>query len=149
VRLIAVLMAVGITACGAKNSLEGSIDESYSLEFDRVQIRRQNRDLLIEYLKDITGGTQKILKIVVETEDLQIDNGVSVSDDDFREFVFFDRVLSSTRDQFPPVANGEIKFNQWQFVQDGRIDGHFSVIFDTGRNMRGNFDALIDVVDTD
>ena len=62
-----VLAMASVTACGEDdNLLEGSISEQFSLDFDRVRIRKQDFDLIIEYLKDITGGTDKVCKVVVD-----------------------------------------------------------------------------------
>ena len=50
-RWLAAAMLLGLCACGEANSLDGSISESFPLEFDSVRIRLVEDDLLIEYLR--------------------------------------------------------------------------------------------------
>ena len=52
------LLLLAFAACGRPpNSLEGSISESFSLDFDRVVVLRQGTTLRVEYLKDVAGTT--------------------------------------------------------------------------------------------
>jgi len=143
------LLLVGLAACGgAPNTLEGSVGESYSLDFSRVEIRKQDDFLLIEYLQDITGGTNKVCKIVVDTRGLTIKKDSTISGDLFLQVVEVSRVAAEGGD-FPAVKSGKIHFDDFEFHDGGHIQGNFEVVFETNRTLSGNFDdSRIEAIDT-
>lgn len=131
-----------LASCGGPpNSLEGSIEESFSLEFDRVEIRKQGLSLLIEYLRDAkaTTSADKVCKIVLDTENLPLKDNSVVKGDTFLERVTISRVATTGGD-FPDLRGGEIKFEKFEFKHGGHIDGEFSVVFVNGRTLHGTFD---------
>ncbi|MEK7703596.1 MAG: hypothetical protein AAB426_01445 [Myxococcota bacterium] len=148
-RIMLASLAMTAVACGGPaSSLEGSIGESYPLAFDRVEIRRQDDFLLIEYLKDIAGGTNKICKIVVDTRDLNIKGDSNIRGPLFLDVVQVTRVAAQGGD-FPAVKSGKIHFDTFQFRANGHIEGDFEVVFETDRTLSGNFDdTSVELVDT-
>jgi hypothetical protein len=141
-------LAVGLAACGdAPNDLWGSIDESFPLDFDRVDILKQNLDLRIEYIKVLHGGENKVCKITLETDNLSIKAGSDLAGDVFMKRVTVER-LTGVGGPFPPVTGGQMHFDEYNFTDKGRIDGDFTVIFKTGRHLFGNFRGDIKIVDT-
>lgn len=148
-RTLLTLCLAWSAACGSGgNSLEGSIGESYPLVFDRVEIRKQDDFLLIEYVKDLAGGTNKVCKIVVDTRDLDIDDDSTLRGDLFLRVVQVTRVAAQGGD-FPVVQNGKIHFDRFEFRSGGHIQGDFEVVFETERTLSGSFeDHAVEVVDT-
>jgi hypothetical protein len=131
-------------ACGGPgNSLEGSIGESFSLDFDRAEIRRQDLQLIIEYIKE--PAQTRVCKVVVDTERLPLDGGAVVKGPVFLQFVTVSRIATVGGD-FPDVKSGEIRFEQFNFTQDGKVSGQFDVLFTTGRTLHGNFENAVQVV---
>ncbi|OGQ78930.1 MAG: hypothetical protein A2289_04075 [Deltaproteobacteria bacterium RIFOXYA12_FULL_58_15] len=158
-RIYSVLTLLALPAtvamgCGkADNDLWGSIDESFPLNFDRVEIFKQNLALRIEYIKEIQGGEDKVCKVVVNTGNVKIKNGTSLEEKRFADFtVTFERV-AATGGNFPAISGGTIQFDTFEFKEGGTIDGDFSVVFEEvgGRqpNMFGNFDRKVKIVSTE
>ena len=146
-RHVALLLAF-VGACGGPgNSLSGSIGESFSLDFDSAQIRKQDLDLIVEYLKKQNGGTNKVAKIVVDTQDLVIDSSTVIRGDLFNQKVTVSRVTMAGGD-FPPLKSGSIRFSDWNFKNGGRVAGEFDVLFTNGRTLSGNFENDVQEVST-
>jgi hypothetical protein len=145
-----VALAATLMSCGqAPNDLWGSIDESFPLLFDRVNILKQNLALRIEYIQDLHGGQNKVCKIVVDTSKRTIKDGTKLHDKAFREEVITVERVAATGGDFPPVVGGSIKFHTYRFKEKGRIDGEFTTLFSNGRNLLGNFDSRVQIVPTD
>ncbi len=137
-------------ACGGPdNSLEGSIGESFSLDFDRVGIYQQDSVLRIEYQRDIAGSTHKVCKIVVETAGLDLGDDSEIKGDLFLERVSVQRIGTAGGNEFPPVTAGKITFEAYAFEAGGEIDGDFECAFDNGRTLAGNFKGDVEVVSTE
>lgn len=138
-----------VAACGGPgNSLSGSIGESFSLDFDRAQIRKQDLNLIIEYIKKQNGGESKVAKVVVDTQDLAVNGGAVIRGDVFSEHVTVSRVTNAGGD-FPPLKSGSIRFSDWNFKNGGRVAGEFDVLFTNGRTLSGNFENDVQEVATD
>jgi hypothetical protein len=132
---------------GPDNSLEGSIGESFSLDFDRVAIYKQDQVLRIEYLREVAGATNKVCKIVVDTVGLSIGDESVIEDELFRTHVTVQRIANEGGD-FPPVQHGKITFETYEFESGGQIDGDFECLFDNGRTLSGTFDSQVEEVAT-
>ena len=133
-------------ACGGPgNSLSGSIGESFSLDFDHADIRRQDLQLIIEYIKD--PNATKVCKVVVDTEHLPIDSGAVVKSTYFTQYVTVSRVATVGGD-FPDVKSGEIHFESYNFSSGGTVSGTFDVLFVNGRTLHGDFENKVQVVST-
>ena len=146
--LLGIACLLALWACGGPgNSLEGSIGESFSLDFDTAQIRKQDLNLIIEYLKNQNGGTSKVAKVVVDTENLVISGGGVIRGTVFTEHVTLSRVTNAGGD-FPPTQSGSIRFEEWNFKDKGTVSGQFDILFNTGRTLHGNFENKVQEVAT-
>ena len=130
-----------LSGCGEPDvDLWGSIDETFSLEFDRHEIKKQGTALLIEYIKEIgNGAEEKPCKLVVETANLLI-----VPNSDLQRESFLDGIVSLERiaavgGDYPPVNGGTLHFEDYEFFDGRLISGNFTVLFENGRNLFGNF----------
>ncbi|MBI5510547.1 MAG: hypothetical protein HY903_17460 [Deltaproteobacteria bacterium] len=149
VALFCIPLLLTLGACGdPPNDLWGSIDESYALDFDRVDIRKQNLDLLIEYVKALHGGEDKVCKVTVETENLNIGASSDITDDVFKQKVTVERI-AAVGGLFPAVTGGQMHFDEFDFKADGTVQGDFTVIFETGRNLFGTFKGKVQIVSTE
>lgn len=132
--------------CGDGNSISGSIDEAYPMLFDEVLLRKQAQALRIEYLRDIVGGIDKVLAIVVEdVTRAGVKKGVELVDQDFFTHVVIYRVASTGGD-FPPVEEGSLRFKKFEFKAGGRVKAAMDVVFDNGRTLNADFDGLLQEV---
>jgi len=127
-----------VSACGPGNSLGGSISQSYSLNFSTVLIEQQGTQLLIEYLENLSIGTDDVCKIVVDTSNLTIPPNSTMNDDTFLNRVTIQRVSNQGGD-FPPVDRGQIHFDDFQFKAGGHISGNFQAVFHSGQDVNGDF----------
>jgi hypothetical protein len=146
----AVVVALFAVACGGpKNSLEGSISESFSLDFDRVVFQKQGDTLLIEYLKDVSSTTNKVCKITIdEVGGLGLGDDTEIKGEVFNNHVTIQRVATDEA-RFPPVTGGKVHFETLEFSNGGDIDGDFECAFDNGRTLSGNFAGSIKDVPLD
>jgi len=138
------LAAYLLGGCGAASSLDGSVGDSVALDFDRVRIRSQGSTLLIEYLRDIAGGSDKVCKMTVVTDDLGVAADTYLEDDTFLERVSLSRVVASA-DQFPGVSGGSLHFVDFGLDPAGAISGEFHALFDNGRTLTGAFSGELEV----
>ena len=123
------LVVLGVAGCGDGTGLGGSIGESFSLGYDRVQLRKQGESLLIEYIEEAARSNEKVCKVVVDTGGLGLGGGSKLEGDLFREHVAVQRVAYTGGD-FPPVTEGRIELGELDFVAGGRVSGSFDVIFE-------------------
>lgn len=139
-----------LTACGDANELSGSIEESFSLEFDRVEIRFvvPTEELEIQYLKDVGNSVSKVVKVVVDTTDLPLGNDSRISGDLFDEKVVIQREAESGSD-FPDVNGGSITFDKVGFDNNDLVEGEFDAVFVNGRTLFGKFKKKLDLIDPD
>jgi hypothetical protein len=149
----ALAVALTLAACGGiGNSLSGSIGESYSLSFDYAQIRKQDQVLIIEYLRNQAGGVIKVCKIVVDTDGLGLDPGAILKCQGHDCTLFLARVqvsrVASTGGDFPPLQSGQIQFQDFNFVDKGKVSGELDVLFTNGRTLHANFENHVELVPT-
>lgn len=145
-RALATVLSAGVllAACGDGNSLEGSISESFSLEFDKVRIRKQNLALVVEYLHDIPGGTEKTCQVVLDTDGLNVGDNSTVKGSIFKERVQINRVGSGG--DFPPIQEGQIYFDTFRFKDKGKVKGEFDAVLEGGRTLRGDFEGKVEEI---
>jgi hypothetical protein len=148
-RSIPVLTALLLSGCGEEDvKLWGSIDETFSLAWDRHEIKKQGTSLLIEYVRELGDGTEeKPCKLVVETANLEI-----VPNSDLLAETFTDEIVTLYRvagsgGEFPGIAGGTLHFDDYAFFQGGLISGNFTVLFENGRNLFGNFSAIVEEIE--
>jgi hypothetical protein len=146
VRWYLVAIAVALAACKPANGLEGSIGETRSLDFDYVDIKKQAAYLIIEYLRVSTSATEKVCKLVVDTEGLTLPDGGSFMLDGER-FLNHVELQSATvdNDLFPAKKSGEIEFHDLEFRAGGDADGEFVVTFEGEGSLSGWFSGIIDI----
>ncbi|MEM6533575.1 MAG: hypothetical protein AAF654_13200 [Myxococcota bacterium] len=169
----AVVLAVtgGLVACGgADNELKGSINESFSLDFDRVEVRYlvTTDELSIEYLKDLGNTVTKPVKVVVDATDLPLAADTRLTGATYLERVVVQRETESGGD-FPAVTGGSVEFESINLALtenmaeiDGRtvtffsepsgdieVQGEFDAVFDNGRTLFGKFRSDLRVDDPD
>jgi hypothetical protein len=147
-QLFAIAPALLLVGCGeADNDLWGSIDESFPLSFDRVDIIKQDPSLRVEYIKEIHGGEAKHCKLVVNTQNLEIEDNTELGDEEFADGIATIERVAPTGGDFPPVEGGTVHFIDWNFEAKGHMDGEFTVLFENGRNLFGNFDGKVTEID--
>jgi hypothetical protein len=148
--LVAIAVSAALaTACGEPDvDLWGSIDETFNLEFDRHEIKKQGTALLIEYIKELSEeAEEKPAKLVVQTANLLI-----VPNSDLQREAFLDGIVTLERvavagGDFPPISGGTLHFDDYQFVAGGLISGSFTTLFENGRNLSGNFMAEVEEIE--
>ena len=148
-RLSYLVLLSTVAACGeADNDLWGSIDESFPLAFDRVDIFKQDLELRVEYIKKMQGSETKVCKLTVNTRNLQIKDNTELTKEYFEDGTITLHRIVSTGGDFPMVKSGSVHFAKYELAAGGRIDGDFAVQFENGRNLFGNFDQEVKEVDT-
>ncbi len=136
-------------ACGDPNNISGSIDEAYPMVFDQVKIRKQDNSLRIEYIRDVSGTSSKVLAIVVDdVERAELKRDAELSGDSFREYVTLYRV-ASTGGRLPPVEDGSLGTKRFKFQAGGRVKGRMEALFENGRTLEANFDGAVEEVSTE
>jgi hypothetical protein len=138
-RLFLVLLLGSAAAC-SPNSLDGSIGDFISLDFDRVVLKKQETFLVAEYLKDTLRGTEKVCKLSVDTADLDLPDGGSyrIDEDAFFSHVELQRTTFEL-DSFPAIDKGRVSFGYIDFEDGGGVDADFLVVFVDSHTLRGIF----------
>lgn len=143
-------IAVMTTGCGGYgNRLEGSISQSFSLDFDHNDIRKQDASLIVEYTKTNGKTVNKVAKMVFDTSNLNgLGKNSKVDGQLFKDRVVVQRAAATGGD-FPAVQNGDLEFGNFDFKDNGTISGSFNVGFDNGFTLYGEFNGTCSVVNTD
>lgn len=141
-----VTAALLVSAC-PYNQLEGSIDGTLALDFTEVRIRKQDDDLLLEYLRESERGSEKVCKVVIDTAGLELpaEGASEIVDEDFLSRVNLHR-STFDNDAFPPMVSGKIHFDELGFKDDGKARGNFEILFEASRSLRGWFDGFIEEI---
>jgi hypothetical protein len=145
-RRLLTMVLLATSACGPANGLEGSIGETRPLDFDFVEIKKQDAFLLVEYVRSSTSATEKVCKLVVDTEGLDLPKGGSfdLTGDRFLEHVELQRATVAN-DLFPPKKSGDLEFHDIDFRGGGKADGEFRITFENEGSLSGWFSGIIDV----
>lgn len=148
VALAACLLAV---ACGAKNSLGGSVSELFPLDVSRVTILRNDEAFQIDYFANHGPDEDLVARVTVATYGLNLAPGKKISlageyaPGHSRTTVVHIAAGEPAR-FFPEVAKGDLKLDSGG--QAGQIsEGDFSMSFEQGpygggRDLYGNFSAM-------
>lgn len=138
----ALVMWVCLPACGEENTLTGSIDQLLSLDFEKVEISKDQSVLVVDYLKSKDGLEEIVARVTLETEGLKLKNGMSVRGDDFMSRV---RLQRATRDnaQFPQIESGKLDLDEIEFKSGGNVRGEFNASFVDGKLLLGTFEGKI------
>ncbi len=133
------LMFLLLEGCGPGNTLEGSISEDLSLEFESVRVVVQSDAVRVEYIRTIGDVLFKVCK-------LSIDRGVLapgsnfIADADFAAHVNLTRVVDDDT-RFPDVQAGLLQLFDLDLAFGDEVRGNFAVEFVTGQSLRGDFSA--------
>jgi len=154
--LCAALCATLASGCGAGSTLEGSLSEDVSLQFDQVQLQRSTDAVALLYLRAVPGGTGNdiIFKLTATTTGLSLDAPVSI---DLAEKIgtstrgAAERVVSGDgRGALPMIARGTLHFSSAPAIGSS-VSGNFNLLFPpggtgtvgAGRTVFGNFSATV------
>lgn len=146
VRLLAFLpLLLLLVACPEPpNYLDGSIGDSFPLEFDEVRIRKyqETGEVQIEYMKDAEegGGKDIVVQITVTTPE----GGFPANEEIKFETVEGKVHRIAAGDDFPLIDNGRIQFSQGGNKIGEQTTGEFNILFENKRTLRGNFDAKLE-----
>lgn len=148
-RSLPAIAVVLLSGCGEPDvDLWGSIDETFSLEFDRHEIKKQETALLVEYIKELGGGAEeKPAKLVVNTANLLIEPNSELKADAFEEGIVTLERVAAVGGDYPPITGGTVFFEEYQFVDGGLVSGTFTILFENGRNLFGNFNDLVEEIE--
>ncbi len=141
--LVAALLVC--SACPEQpNSLEGSIDESFDLSFDRTELKLVAGYLRLEYLQDIEGSDQPavICRVIVPPPEGGVVAGEAI------DIVPPDGVIERRAgggEDFPDIDTASITFEEGG-NEAGPASGRFISTFTTGKTLNGNFDTELEVV---
>jgi hypothetical protein len=134
--------ALGLTACGSStsNTLEGSVKETFNLNFDEVAIWRQEKAgvfiaMKVEYIQNEKGGAKRYPAIVV------INAPVAANE---QKDLVKDGALSRAFDgsQFSDIKTGNITFDELGAVGES-ASGKFYVTFVKGTTLNGEFSGTV------
>jgi len=145
--LFASILACSLGACSKEpNRLYGSVSDLYNLDFNRVQIKRVNDQVSIEYQKVSGQSIQAwVAKLTVTVGDLA---RLAGNDVDLAESVgglprgTMQRVESTTTDF--PIKVGKVRFDQ-EPVAGTDLSGSFHTTLSDpdGRTFNGDFQATV------
>jgi hypothetical protein len=144
--LLALVGMAALLGCpAAPNSLEGSIDETMSLEFDRTEMRRLlDVTIQLDYLKDLESGDFDIVaKVVFDTPSggIVVDEAIDI----IANNGIIERRASDNLD-FPALEQATITFSAGG-NEPGNAAGRFAATFDNGKTLGGTFDTEMTDVD--
>jgi hypothetical protein len=145
--LFASLLACSLGACSKEsNRLYGSVSDLYSLDFNRVQIKRISGQVSIEYQR-VSGQSIQAwaAKLTVTVGDLA---NLAGNDVDLTEIVgglprgTMQRIESTTTDF--PIKVGTVRFDQ-EPVAGTDLSGSFHTTLSDpdGRTLNGDFQATV------
>ncbi len=144
--LLLLALAPGAAACTEKVAkLHGSIGELYPLDFNEVRLRKQETDLVIDYLREVDRTVEKPCRLVVETAELNLSPPVEVTGANFAASVHLGRVMVNG-ETFPAIDQGELELRAFDFRGGGKVDGEFFVMFAGGRDLYGTFSGEVQEV---
>jgi len=154
-RHLAVGLAAAVFAAAAScdkesdNYLDGSLTESYDLDFDDVRIRLYTDELSIEYVAQKSQGEQVALRVTVDANEVQLAAGT-----------IYDLKTQGSITQgagygspLPDLESGDLTLAKYAGTQGSAVVGNFDARFvtDTGTmlTLRGGFAASLEVVSND
>jgi hypothetical protein len=142
-----VFAGLSIGCGGQNNELWGSIDATLSLEFTKVDLIKQGVALRIEYIKELGEGEEVACKVVVDTANLQIVPNSDLKNEAFEKgIVTLDRTAAG---EFPPISSGLLHFDDYEFKRKGALSGGFTILFENGRNLFGDFEGKLKEIEAD
>lgn len=152
VALGAVAAAVVLSACGADNSLGGSVSELFPLEISRVEVLRNEEAFQVSYYRNRGADVDLVLRLSVALEGVQLSPGKKIDlvgeyAPGHRRATVIHIAGGEPARILPPVKQGDLVITSGgEPDQDTR--GNFSVSFEqsgdygAGRTAYGSFAAL-------
>jgi len=150
-RGMTVLAAAALAAAAScdrdsANYLDGSLTESYDLDFDAVRVRLYTAELSIEYVANGSQGEQVALRVTVDANDAQLAAGT-----------VYDLVTQGSITQgdgtgspLPDLDSGDLTLSKYAGTAGGKVEGKFDARFvtDVGTTLtlRGGFSAKLEVI---
>lgn len=151
---LSLLLIVSLSACAKDpaNTLRGSIESVYSLEFDDVEVRLiENEGIAIVYTSDIPNSNEKenALNLLYDYDvesDPAIEEGIALNllnNSTLSRFRLINNngLEEEDRNPFPTVQSGNLTFDSFSLDAGSTVQGHFEITFITGDTMFGEFKA--------
>lgn len=149
------LCALLLAACAPASSLQGSLMDEVSLDFDAIRIERSEHAVAVSYLHSLPGttGQDVVLSLVANTDGVDLRHGGtltltdSMADDSLRGSVARS-VHDDSRRTFAGLARGSIAFDAEPRV-GAKVSGNMSLLFATtgglgaGRTAFGDFAGTV------
>jgi hypothetical protein len=149
--LVSLLAAMLLAACGESGStLDGSIKTLLDIDFETVEVQFFGDALRVQYQRAFQATTEKdvVAEITVSTVSTALTTQTAIpfvgnaTLERFMHKVSASGVLIEDTEQgFPPVFDGSIEFFQLSTNVGETISGTFSVTFNSGLVMSGDFVA--------
>jgi hypothetical protein len=124
-----------VAACGAGDSLEGSLSATVSLDFTTVAIQVTPNAVAVQYQRPGPTGTDIVLQITANTTGVDLTHGGTIN---LAEMVgtaqrgSITRVVSGdTRSALPTLQRGSLTFSDGVAAGQG-VSGSFDALFATG-----------------
>lgn len=133
-----VLMSAGLSACGDGNSLGGSMDTVFSLNFDAVEITYRQTSLVVQY----TNGADVVCQVVINTSATPLAANATISGAPFVQTVSLYRAAASGG-SFADVQNGTLVLGDYATTAGGTLSGKFNATLTDGHTLIGAFDSTI------
>ncbi len=144
----ALAAALALPRCTtADNYLDGSLADSYGIDFDYTRIRLYSSELSVEYIQDSEGGERIALRVTVDVAGQPLSEGGSY---DLAERGTVDRGqgFGST---LPDLESGELTLDRYAAQNGAEVKGSFDATFvaadDSTLTLRGGFAAEMELVD--
>lgn len=148
------------TACGSVSggsSLDGSVKTILNVDYEEVQIKLFGDAVRIQYLKTFQATTEN--DIVAEVTVSTLNTALTTKTDiPFKGNATLDRLIhkvsasgvliEDSTQEFPPVFDGLIFFNELSVTPGEPLSGRFSVTFNSGLVMSGEFSGKLLVDDS-
>jgi hypothetical protein len=147
--LITAAIALGtLSACAEDNSLSGSLDQVYRLQFDQVRARMYSSEFAVEYLVSKSGVVP--IRLTVNLKSLREDNKKLKSGETYDLDKYGDitgRQADGT--ELFRFSSGKITLDEFKREQDAEIQGSFDSKFRAGDDvftLTGDFLTELELV---
>ncbi len=139
-----------IILCGCDetgdNFLDGSLADSYKMDFDSVRVRLYPSELSIEYVQNDKNGEKVSLRVTLTRDDAEIAAGQTY---DLKELGTISRG-QGFNSELPELKSGELKLENFASTDGSDVKGTFEAIFlsseQNEQTLRGGFAATLEVV---
>ncbi|WP_426749312.1 hypothetical protein [Myxococcus sp. Y35] len=152
------VLAAALCACGGEGGrLEGSVTSLLDLRYDRAEAQLAEGELSVSFLTQQGTGTNTVLKVSAQVEDMLPEGYTGYLDVDLAEVLANGaqrgavgrNVLDEPARTFPALRVGGLEVKALPSQQGQRISGEFHVTFVngthpySGRTIFGSFEATV------